>query len=118
MIRRPTRSTRTDTLLPYTTLFRSVLHPQHGHGRTQAQETHAVAALAHDLVALLLQWQAVDLDHVVEHAGEHAHDFPVLVPVERGIVGERLVNELGKVERAHQAEIGSASCRGRVCQYV
>src|SRR3546814_7458210 len=80
MIRRPTRSTRTDTLLPYTTLFRSVLHPQHGHGRTQAQETHAVAALAHDLVALLLQRQAVDLDHVVEHAGEHAHDFPVLVP--------------------------------------
>src|SRR3546814_8547858 len=29
MIRRPPRSTRTDTLFPYTTLFRShVLHPQ------------------------------------------------------------------------------------------
>src|SRR3546814_11591523 len=27
MIRRPPRSTRTDTLLPYTTLFRSLLHP-------------------------------------------------------------------------------------------
>src|SRR3546814_12704143 len=27
MIRRPPRSTRTDTLLPYTTLFRSVLDP-------------------------------------------------------------------------------------------
>src|SRR3546814_1683561 len=26
MIRRPPRSTRTDTLFPYTTLFRSVLH--------------------------------------------------------------------------------------------
>src|SRR3546814_1038784 len=26
MIRRPTRSTRTDTLLPYTTLFRSIIH--------------------------------------------------------------------------------------------
>src|SRR3546814_12572350 len=26
MIRRPTRSTRTDTLFPYTTLFRSVQH--------------------------------------------------------------------------------------------
>src|SRR3546814_17698581 len=26
MIRRPPRSTRTDTLVPYTTLFRSVLH--------------------------------------------------------------------------------------------
>src|SRR3546814_16783184 len=27
MIRRPPRSTRTDTLFPYTTLFRSVAHP-------------------------------------------------------------------------------------------
>src|SRR3546814_3994834 len=27
MIRRPPRSTRTDTLFPYTTLFRSWLHP-------------------------------------------------------------------------------------------
>src|SRR3546814_4157505 len=27
MIRRPPRSTRTDTLFPYTTLFRSVRHP-------------------------------------------------------------------------------------------
>src|SRR3546814_5906853 len=27
MIRRPPRSTRTDTLFPYTTLFRSGLHP-------------------------------------------------------------------------------------------
>src|SRR3546814_16437695 len=28
MIRRPPRSTRTDTLFPYTTLFRSEAHPQ------------------------------------------------------------------------------------------
>src|SRR3546814_14796626 len=28
MIRRPPRSTRTDTLFPYTTLFRSGLHPR------------------------------------------------------------------------------------------
>src|SRR3546814_10798968 len=30
MLRRPPRSTRTDTLLPYTTLFRSVVVPQRG----------------------------------------------------------------------------------------
>src|SRR3546814_8263122 len=29
MIRRPPRSTRTDTLVPYTTLFRSALWPRH-----------------------------------------------------------------------------------------
>src|SRR3546814_1701798 len=33
MIRRPPRSTRTDTLVPYTTLFRSALHHQGRQGR-------------------------------------------------------------------------------------
>src|SRR3546814_8746779 len=33
MIRRPPRSTRTDTLFPYTTLFRSVEGGFFGHGR-------------------------------------------------------------------------------------
>src|SRR3546814_18019988 len=32
MIRRPPRSTRTDTLFPYTTLFRSPLPPRCGRG--------------------------------------------------------------------------------------
>ena len=50
--------------------------------RAEAQEAHAVAALAHDLVALLLERQAVDLDDVVEHAREHVHDLAVFVPVE------------------------------------
>src|SRR3546814_3901189 len=42
MIRRPPRSTRTDTLFPYTTLFRSELHAvlatvrRHAHGRPAA----------------------------------------------------------------------------------
>src|SRR3546814_6515849 len=35
MIRRPPRSTRTDTLFPYTTLFRSSVLPCSGHGRCQ-----------------------------------------------------------------------------------
>src|SRR3546814_5322813 len=39
MIRRPPRSTRTDTLFPYTTLFRSVVPPK------QEREGHAIRAL-------------------------------------------------------------------------
>src|SRR3546814_12957145 len=41
MIRRPPRSTRTDTLFPYTTLFRSAQrHPRRDeHGRTAAART-------------------------------------------------------------------------------
>src|SRR3546814_18873722 len=35
MIRRPPRSTRTDTLFPYTTLFRSYSYPHGYHNRSQ-----------------------------------------------------------------------------------
>src|SRR3546814_7206730 len=40
MIRRPPRSTRTDTLFPYTTLFRSAHHPL---GQQATGERHAPA---------------------------------------------------------------------------
>src|SRR3546814_3856463 len=43
MIRRPPRSTRTDTLFPYTTLFRSQVGPRPGMG-IAAAEPHPVAA--------------------------------------------------------------------------
>src|SRR3546814_2942704 len=48
MIRRPPRSTRTDTLFPYTTLFRSKSEeiPQDGH-RSAAQPQHQRNAVAH-----------------------------------------------------------------------
>src|SRR3546814_14107521 len=38
MIRRPPRSTRTDTLFPYTTLFRSVLGAELGHQALDVRE--------------------------------------------------------------------------------
>src|SRR3546814_15052924 len=39
MIQRPPRSTRTDTLFPYTTLFRSVTIQDHGRGISAAQQS-------------------------------------------------------------------------------
>src|SRR3546814_2682342 len=53
MIRRPPRSTRTDTLFPYTTLFRSAVqllrHPCLGHDRDVAAGHHRQpAAQAYD----------------------------------------------------------------------
>src|SRR3546814_3782089 len=45
MIRRPPRSTRTDTLFPYTTLFRSALPAElHAFGKTQQKEAAAFVA--------------------------------------------------------------------------
>src|SRR3546814_9255510 len=48
MIRRPPRSTRTDTLFPYTTLFRSAVLLDDVH-------THQLAKLGDQLVALIQQ---------------------------------------------------------------
>src|SRR3546814_15087430 len=42
MIRRPPRSTRTDTLFPYTTLFRSGRAADHGDGRLERRHQHPV----------------------------------------------------------------------------
>src|SRR3546814_7794722 len=42
MIRRPPRSTRTDTLVPYTTLFRSLHHADGGAGMGQIVEPGAI----------------------------------------------------------------------------
>src|SRR3546814_11706118 len=74
MIRRPPRSTRTDTLFPYTTLFRSLddLVPAH----------HAAGAVGHIVVTqafvqrdeggflLLAEAVAVSLDHLVHRIGQ------------------------------------------------
>src|SRR3546814_17148717 len=46
MIRRPPRSTRTDTLLPYTTLFRSVDAPDRGAGPLGGKRVEPVEGLA------------------------------------------------------------------------
>src|SRR3546814_15151628 len=62
MIRRPPRSTRTDTLFPYTTLFRSI----GGIGPLRAQ--------GEDFVTLLLEllfWIEIEAGSVVEVARKH-----------------------------------------------
>src|SRR3546814_12152785 len=46
MIRRPPRSTRTDTLFPYTTLFRSRRRKALRHFVGRARDAHALAAAA------------------------------------------------------------------------
>src|SRR3546814_12361620 len=100
MIRRPPRSTRTDTLFPYTTLFRSSF-----------------------------------LREVVGRRGEDVRQVVPDVAVAVAVVVDGEVHEGrgNELELAHGAgpgaghrgggdvalvEIGRASCRERVCQYV
>src|SRR3546814_4781393 len=76
MIRRPPRSTRTDTLFPYTTLFRSPLAPEYrapgqqglGHGclcvcRAPDRPVNRLLALQ----AANKKWRTCNLRVVVEH---------------------------------------------------
>src|SRR3546814_12305610 len=103
MIRRPPRSTRTDTLFPYTTLFRSL--------RLLHLPLDAVPdALLHLHDADLALHEGVD---ALEPLGD-AFDLE-----QRLLIGDLQCEMLRHGVRALDGiEIGRASCRERVCQYV
>src|SRR3546814_5860205 len=71
MIRRPPRSTRTDTLFPYTTLFRSRIGTLHA-GQLVALGHAQVAAEALDLVKQLDQ---------IERSEEHTSELQSLMRI-------------------------------------
>src|SRR3546814_16644122 len=137
MIRRPPRSTRTDTLFPYTTLFRSdlegnivddptglginkagfIIHGAIHEARPDVEcvlHTHtraglAVAAQTEGLLAIS-QPAALFIDRI----GYHAYEGIVLRMDER----ERLVANLGEVNflRAEEGRVGKgcvSTCRSR-----
>src|SRR3546814_12640500 len=94
MIRRPPRSTRTDTLFPYTTLFRSARLPAaRALVARHQQRERRMLGVGEIAPADLEQTDAVRA--------------AVLVALCRG-------EQAGEQRR----EIGRASCRERVCQYV
>src|SRR3546814_13345976 len=105
MIRRPPRSTRTDTLFPYTTLFRS----RKGGGIDVVPGSHLRADCFYDFHQRLKA-----RDELL------ATNPPSLV--ERAV--SRLKRELQTLQakkylpRLVEPEIGRASGRERVCQYV
>src|SRR3546814_13558362 len=104
MIRRPPRSTRTDTLFPYTPLFRS---------RDAAYTIFymginvgaALGAFACGLVGQTYGWAY----------GFGLAGFGMLLGLLVFVVFRPLL--LGRGEAPDPAEIGRASCRGRVGQY-
>src|SRR3546814_18014803 len=110
MIRRPPRSTRTDTLFPYTTLFRS------GHADRLAER--GIARQRDLQLAMLVADQPLLAPRLfpcrVRRAARGAGDLGV------ARVGLAREGEPEPRRREHLCppEIGRASCRERVCKYV
>src|SRR3546814_12299385 len=105
MILRPPRSTRTDTLFPYTTLFRSQV------GLVEAAvEGQGDADLGADGERLDQRLGAL------EAAAEAQPQVVVVVVGQFGAAG--VGAQRAEVAGVLGEEIGRASCRERVCQYV
>src|SRR3546814_11608320 len=109
MIRRPPRSTRTDTLFPYTTLFRS---------RTLSdnKEDHG---LLRDSVAKFLGAR-YDIERRREIAASEAGWSRDIwrEMAELGRLAAAIPAAAGGFAEGIEEEYGRASCRERACQYV
>src|SRR3546814_12862826 len=113
MIRRPPRSTRTDTLLPSTTLFRS---PEGGLAAAAlrcvgGQFQGRLLFRNEDERARARKWGIDDLDRIY-----HLHDLAKgdVIFAATGVTDGSLLDGV----KLFKDEIGRASCRERVCQYV
>src|SRR3546814_11067921 len=109
MLRRPPRSTRTDTLFPYTTLFRSIEELK----QRASQQMRARIATIPD--GVYEGSAVVDSDGVV--------DEPLLIRMKVTKTGEELHFDMTGSSPPCRGpmnsviEIGRASCRERVSQY-
>src|SRR3546814_16114806 len=107
MIRRPPRSTRTDTRFPYTTLFRSIGVNNQYRGRGVDEYRDEFASL---------------LERAISHAGGRADRVLVLSIPDWGVTpfDAREGPDGAPVAREPDAynEIGRAPCRERLGKYV
>src|SRR3546814_18366535 len=129
MLRRPPRSTRTDTLFPSTTLFRSwppeCPRGQRVYGRGITLK-YCIAHYGGDSEDTVYRW-------AIERApwSEPYKTFEAAKADAQADYAQRLLSALAVVPPAQPAqpaaghepphtdrEIGQASCRARVCQYV
>src|SRR3546814_13709841 len=140
MIRRPPRSKRTDTLFPYTTLFRS-LGDAIRQRRQEGYEAFNQAAFRDALEPINAQVQGTVGGDAIEQAQDAvsqyygdtlsgvrlartpAFDESVDSALAAGSAVPGMGDDVGySVARAlanfGEDEIGRASCRERVCQYV
>src|SRR3546814_16692832 len=122
MIRRPPRSTRTDTLFPYTTLFRSV-GAWAGAGARNFNAHLPVLVVQYAFLALglllgLLALQAYRAGPFIgwaQLAGEEDDGQPLVTDALHARMRPPLYSAVFCIL---WGAIGRASCRERVCRYV
>src|SRR3546814_17801715 len=107
MRRRPPRSTRTDTLFPYTTLFRSP--------NLTAVTGETASFLAGGEFPIPVSQDEDTITVIFKQFGVSLAFTPTLVG--RSRISMRVRPEVSQLSPAVQ-EIGRASCRDRVCPYV
>src|SRR3546814_17532694 len=128
MIRRPPRSTRTDTLFPYTTLFRSQIGFL---GCSVVGERPEVDAIAARYVALLVgpicSAQSIAAVHIIDNRRERvkrlapSHEAGKAGWIIRVVLLFVAFNQpwaIGIISEAIGDEIGREWCRKRVCRSV
>src|SRR3546814_12700275 len=118
IIRRPPRSTRTDTLFPYTTLFRSLwIWPDGNRSRRPVHERHGysrpVTCLKFDGVINMPFFK----NFLRDEAGASAAEYALILAIVGGLIAIAAF-ALGDAIALAMNEIGRASCRERVCPYV
>src|SRR3546814_11681516 len=131
MNRRPPRSTLTYTLFPYTTLFRSMAFHAQRQSLQAAQGEEAVEGTLNGADGVLQKGKLIGQSGVVADHQDAADHVGVAVEVLRGRMHDHVEAELQRPldpgggkggvagsEDAALAEIGRASRRERVCQYV
>src|SRR3546814_12972387 len=111
MIRRPPRSTRTDTLFPYTTLFRS-----HQEADLLIMDIELPDLDGIDLVRSLQgNYHYIFVTGYKKYAVK-GFEVDAVDYILKPVTFKRLTAAIYKYIR--KVKIGRASCRERVCQYV
>src|SRR3546814_13984957 len=119
MIRRPPRSTRTDTLFPYTTLFRSIAERclralqrrMIGGNRPDLRPSEPVNMIGQNLAANLELATACGKRIILRILAK-------VLQIDVAMIVARLARDMVDALFLEFPQIGRASCRERVCQYV
>src|SRR3546814_12741019 len=127
MIRRPPRSTRTDTLFPYTTLFRSTHQPRKlifvddGSSDNSLIIAKRYEGVLNNLKILELRKNKGFAIALNAGIAESSAAYIARVDPDDILYPNRLYLQYQTISKGEidvLGEIGRASCRERVCQYV